>query len=70
MGVQASLSSISLTQVEGSSEFQIGEDVVGMLQAAQTKAQELMYMLGQISGRLPNGDANITAINAIVTALS
>lgn len=70
MGVQASLSSISLTQTEDGGEFQLGEDVAGMLQAAQSKAQELSYMLGQIAGRLPNGDASITAINAIITALS
>jgi len=70
MGVQTSLSGISLTQADSNSEFQLGEDVIGMMVAAQTKAQELIYMLGQISSRLPNGDANITSINAVITALS
>nr|WP_199065086.1 hypothetical protein [Chromobacterium sp. ASV5] len=70
MGIETALTGITLTSTDDSGGFAYGEDVVGMFQAAQTKAQELAYTLNQISSRLPSGDSNIAAIQSIITSLS
>lgn len=70
MGTVTSLSGITVSSAENASGASYGEDITGMMQCAQTKAQELIYMLNSISSRLPNGDPNIAAINTLVTNLS
>lgn len=71
MGTVTSLSAINpMTSTEDASGASYGEDVIGMMQCAQTKAQELIYMLNSVASRLPGGDPNITTINTLVTNLS
>lgn len=70
MGTLTTLSSITVTPTEDSNGAVYGEDVVGMLLCAQTKAQELQTMLTMIVTRLPNGDPNIATINSVISALS
>lgn len=70
MGTETTLSGISISTTEDNSGAAYGEDVVGMLSCAQTKAQELIYMLNSIANRLPNGDPNIATITTLITNLS
>ena len=70
MGTVTSLSGINISAAEIASGEVFGEDVFGMLACAQTKAQELIYMLNSISGRLPVSDPNIAVINTLVANLS
>lgn len=70
MGTITNLSAINFSQSEDNSGATYGEDMIGTLQCAQTKAQELVVMLSSLAARLPAADPNIAAINAIVANLN
>lgn len=70
MGTFSTLTIISLSTPAVSSASALGMDAPGMLQSAQTKAQELVIMLSAISSRLPSGDPNIATIASVITNLS
>lgn len=70
MGTNTTLSGLSFSANADNTEASYGEDVVGMLSVAQTKAGELIYTLNAIVNRLPGGDPNIATINTLITNLS
>lgn len=70
MGIKTSIAAISPTLAEKNAAAAIGVDLNGLLYSAQVKASQLTMQLNAISNALPNGDANIAAIAAIVTQLS
>lgn len=70
MGTNTTLTGIAFNASEDNNGAIYGEDMVGMLSVAQTKAGELIGTLNAIVAKLPNGDANITTINTLITNLS
>ena len=70
MGLSTSLAAISPTAPEISNAAASGADLVGLLNAARSRTNELVQLLKAISSALPNGDANIAAIAVIVNQLS
>lgn len=69
MGTFTTLTGISINAAGAANASGLGMDAIGMLQSAQTKAQELVIMLNAISSRLPAGDANIATIATVITNL-
>lgn len=70
MGTNTALSALNFTSSEDASGQTYGDDIIGMLNVAQTNAGELIYQLNLIMSRLPNGDANIATIQTLITNLS
>jgi hypothetical protein len=70
MGTNTSLSALNFNSTEDNSGQIYGDDIIGMLNVAQTNAGELIYQLNLIASRLPNGDPNITTIQTLITNLS
>lgn len=70
MGTNTTLSGLSFTTNADNNGATYGEDMVGMLSVAQTKASELIQTLNTIVNRLPGGDPNITTINTLIANLS
>lgn len=72
MGLYTTLGTFTMTAAEQStaaSNTYCG-DAVGLLAGCRLKAQDLSYSLNTLIKYLPVNDANLTALNALLTSLS
>ena len=70
MGTNTSLSALNFSASEDNNGQTYGDDIISMLNAAQTNAGELIYQLNLIVSRLPVSDPNIATIQTLITNLS
>lgn len=71
MGIYTTLGTFTMTAAEhntGAANNYCG-DVTGLLAGCRLKAQDLAYSVRTMIAGVPTNDSNLTALNALLTAL-